>query len=94
VRRFVTALAIALALIGAGTNLATATTVTTAPSTTQAIAVGNPPSVIPLPNSGQEPKASGDRGGWAQLTLFAVMVGGLCLIGGRITWSARRARRG
>ncbi len=29
--------------------------------------------VIPLPNSGVKPQSSGDRGGWAQLTLWALL---------------------
>jgi len=38
---------------------------------------GNP---IPRPNSGHEPENPGDRGGWVQLTLLALTVGGVAVI--------------
>ena len=38
------------------------------------------PRVIPLPNSGAAPLASGDRGGWAQITIFVLLVSGIALV--------------
>lgn len=35
----------------------------------------------PQPNCGMKPKASGDRGGWMQYTVFAVMISALAVIG-------------
>jgi hypothetical protein len=42
--------------------------------------------VIPLPNSGVKPQSSGDRGGWVQLTLWALITVGLGSMFGRIAW--------
>ncbi|CAN5697720.1 hypothetical protein BH24ACT3_BH24ACT3_11420 [soil metagenome] len=50
--------------------------------------------IIPEPNSGREPDQPGDRGGWAQLGLLAVMVGAVVLIAVLIIRSSRRARGG
>jgi hypothetical protein len=49
--------------------------------------------VVPLPNSGRAPQASGDRGGWAQLALFGIMTAGLALVGVRITLATRQRAR-
>ena len=35
----------------------------------------------PRPNCGSKPQASGDRGGWMQYTVFAVMLSSLGIIG-------------
>ena len=50
------------------------------------------PSGIPQPNSGHAPQASGDRGGWAQLTLLLLILLGLAFIGWRIFRSVRASR--
>jgi hypothetical protein len=50
-------------------------------------------SVIPLPNSGRAPEASGDRGGAAQLALFGIMAAGCALIFGRVLWAAHQRSR-
>jgi hypothetical protein len=42
--------------------------------------------VIPLPNSGVKPQSSGDRGGWVQLMLWALITVGLGSMFGRIAW--------
>ncbi|MGE0308739.1 MAG: hypothetical protein AB7N61_00730 [Acidimicrobiia bacterium] len=49
--------------------------------------------VIPLPNSGVKPQSSGDRGGWAQLTLWALIVVGLASMFGRIAWGMYKHSR-
>jgi hypothetical protein len=69
---------------------------TTVPPTTTTLAVLPMPSGIELPNSGQAPVFSGDRGGWAQLTLFGVMTAGMVAIFIRICLAVRlrtKARR-
>lgn len=53
---------------------------------------GNLGRMIPRPNSGSEPESPSDRGGWLQLTVLAVMVGGLVVIGGLIVRESRRAK--
>ena len=66
-----------------------------APDTTPPTAAGSDDgnSVIPAPNSGRAPDASGDRGGWAQLTLFALMTLGMAFIAGVVVRSAVRRNR-
>jgi hypothetical protein len=53
----------------------------------------NDRSVIPAPNSGREPSESGDRGGWAQLTLFGLMAAGSAVIFGRVLWAGHQRSR-
>ena len=53
---------------------------------------GNLGRMIPRPNSGREPESPSDRGGWLQLTVLAVMVGGLVVIGGLVVRESRRAK--
>lgn len=45
----------------------------------------------PLPGCGREPTSSGDRGGWQQLLLFGIMMGGITIIFWRVA-NAVRAR--
>jgi hypothetical protein len=89
VRRVVVVLALAGALtVGPGPAVeATAQTTTTLP-----VDQGDR-SVIPAPNSGREPEESGDRGGWAQLTVFGIMAAGSAVIFGRVLWAARQKSR-
>ena len=44
------------------------------------------------PNSGREPESPSDRGGWLQLTVLAVMVGGLVVIGSLVVRESRKAK--
>ena len=53
---------------------------------------GSKPHIIPRPGEGHAPKNPGDPGGWEQLTLFAVMLGGMVGIGVVIFWGGRKAR--
>jgi hypothetical protein len=46
----------------------------------------------PKPGCGRDPVRSGDRGGWMQWTVFAVMIGAIGFIGWRIVAGGRRAR--
>jgi len=43
----------------------------------------------PLPGCGRQPTSSGDRGGWQQLLLFAVMFGGMSIIFWRVFLAVR-----
>ncbi|MGA0878001.1 MAG: hypothetical protein ACO3SP_02675 [Ilumatobacteraceae bacterium] len=47
----------------------------------------------PLPGCGREPTSSGDRGGWQQLLLFGIMIGGIAIIFLRITRAIRARDR-
>jgi hypothetical protein len=87
VRRALVALALAVALIMGPAAEATAQTTTTVPVD------HDDRSVIPAPNSGREPSESGDRGGWAQLTLFGIMAAGSAIIFGRVLWAAHQKSR-
>ncbi len=49
--------------------------------------------IIPLPNSGVAPQAPGDRGGWAQVTLFFLILTGMCVVFFMATRSARQRTR-
>ena len=83
-----------VALVAGPATMARAATV--APPTTTALTVLPIPSGIELPNSGQAPEFSGDRGGWAQLTLFGVMTAGMLVIFIRVCVAVRlrtKARR-
>ena len=62
-----------------------------ATTTTLPVDSGNR-SVIPLPNSGKEPEDPGDRGGWAQLLLFGILLAGSGFIFGRVLWAARQRK--
>lgn len=48
----------------------------------------------PLPGCGREPTGPGDRGGWQQLLLFGVMLGGMAVIFVRVYFSVRSRDRG
>jgi hypothetical protein len=95
VRRAVVALFLAGALavgpaIGAE---AQSTARSTTQSTTTLPVDQDDRSVIPAPNSGREPSESGDRGGWAQLTLFGLMAAGSAVIFGRVLWAGHQKSR-
>jgi len=47
----------------------------------------------PLPGCGREPTSPGDRGGWQQLLLFGVMLGGMAVIFVRVYFSVRSRDR-
>jgi hypothetical protein len=87
VRRAVVAFSLAAALVvgPAGASMAQSTTTLPADQGDR--------SVIPAPNSGQEPSESGDRGGWAQLTLFGIMAAGSAVIFGRVLWAGHQKSR-
>ena len=53
---------------------------------------GNLGRIIPRPNSGREPESPSDRGGWLQLTVLVVMVGGLAVIGSLVVRESRKAK--
>jgi hypothetical protein len=100
-RRLVAGLAVAVALVAApaGAGWTADASPTTAPADTTTpteLTVLPLPSGIELPNSGQAPVNSGDRGGWAQLTLFGVMMAAMIAIFVRVAYAVRqrtRARR-
>ncbi|MFM7536226.1 MAG: hypothetical protein ACKO91_10620 [Acidimicrobiales bacterium] len=62
----------------------------TAPRPTAAGAEGNS---LPRPNSGAEPQASGDRGGWAQLVLMVLVFAAVAAVIGRIAWATSKRTR-
>ena len=90
-------MALSVVLVGGPARLGSADTgPTTTPTVTTAPTVLSMPSGIELPNSGQSPLYSGDRGGWAQLSLFGVMTAGMLAIFVRIGYATRqrtKARR-
>lgn len=47
----------------------------------------------PLPGCGREPTSPGDRGGWQQLLLFGIMLGGMAIIFVRVYFSVRSRDR-
>lgn len=47
----------------------------------------------PLPGCGREPTGPGDRGGWQQLLLFGIMLGGMAVIFVRVFFSVRSRDR-
>jgi hypothetical protein len=53
---------------------------------------GNLGRIIPRPNSGREPESPSDRGGWLQLSVLVVMVGGLVVIGSLVVRESRKAK--
>jgi hypothetical protein len=95
VRRAVVALSLAGALaVGPAVGAeAQSTARSTAQSTTTLPVDQDDRSVIPAPNSGREPSESGDRGGWAQLTLFGLMAAGSAVIFGRVLWAGHQKSR-
>lgn len=51
------------------------------------------PHIIPRPGSGKAPTEPGDRGGWQQIAVLVVMIGGLGILG-LLAWrSSVKARR-
>jgi hypothetical protein len=95
VRRAVVALSLAGALaVGPAVGAeAQSTARSTAQSTTTLPVDQDDRSVIPAPNSGREPSESGDRGGWAQLTLFGLMAAGSAVIFARVLWAGHQKSR-
>jgi hypothetical protein len=95
VRRAVVALSLAGALaVGPAVGAeAQSTARSTTRSTTTLPVDQDDRSVIPAPNSGREPSESGDRGGWAQLTLFGLMAAGSAVIFGRVLWAGHQKSR-
>lgn len=82
---------VAACLLGAGPALADSSS---PPPTLKTIdTVDGDARLIPLPNSGRAPQASGDRGGWAQIALFCTMTAGMVVIGLRIAHATRRRDR-
>ena len=70
---------------------ATSAALPTAPRPTAAgSAEGNS---LPRPNSGAEPQASGDRGGWAQLVLMVLVFAAVAAVIGRIAWATAKRTR-
>ncbi len=51
------------------------------------------PRIIPLPNTGHEPRDPGDRGGWWQEALFFSMCGAVLLIAALVWRDSRKQRR-
>jgi len=47
----------------------------------------------PMPGCGREPTSPGDRGGWQQLALFGIMLGGMVVIFVRVYLSVRSRDR-
>jgi hypothetical protein len=48
--------------------------------------------IIGSPEAGPDPEDAGDRGGWAQLTLAGVMLGGVLFIARRVVKESRSGR--
>ncbi|QXC59871.1 hypothetical protein KSP35_16005 [Aquihabitans sp. G128] len=89
------ALALALVLIGGVAVVALTTDDGTATDrTTQVSDEAAKPESIPQPGSGTAPKNAADRGGSEQLALFGVMLGGMVLIGVVIFRGGKRAKAG
>ena len=89
--RVVRRAAVAL-FITIGVALSAPTAARAAETTTTILDQGDR-SVIPAPNSGRPPEDAGDRGGWAQLTLFGIVLAGSVLIFGRVLWAAHQRSR-
>lgn len=49
--------------------------------------------IIGSPDAGPDPEDAGDRGGWAQLTLALLLLGGVLFIGSRILHESRQGRQ-
>lgn len=63
-------------------------------STTTEAEAPESPSIIPRPNSGQEPDDAGDRGGTLQTIVFVIVVAGVVVIGALVVRESRKARKG
>lgn len=63
------------------------------PSSPTTLAEQELPGIIPKPNSGRKPEQPGDRGGALQTITFAVIMGGLAVIGVVIARSTARTTR-
>lgn len=63
------------------------------PSSPTTLAEQELPGIIPKPNSGRKPEQPGDRGGALQTITFAVIMGGLAVIGVVISRSTARTTR-
>lgn len=91
--RWVSVLVLVTGLGVAGLHHATPVAAQQGPTTTVGEGLeGNLGRMIPRPNSGREPESPSDRGGWLQLTVLAVMVGGLVVIGGLVVRESRKAK--
>ncbi len=84
-RRLLVVLVLASLLL----SLSSAAIAQDSPSTTDAVGQSRP-RILPRPNSGEAPQASGDRGGAAQLGLLAVVV---VVIGGTVVHLVRQSQR-
>jgi hypothetical protein len=80
---------------------ATSAALPTAPATSAALPTAPRPTAagsaegnsLPRPNSGAEPQASGDRGGWAQLVLMVLVFAAVAAVIGRIAWATAKRTR-
>lgn len=52
------------------------------------------PGIVPRPGEGTAPEEPGDRGGWAQLALFALMLGAMVAIAVVVVRGTKRTRAG
>lgn len=82
------AVATLVVALGLSVGLAAPAVADSGPSTTLTTLAS--PSAIELPNSGPAPEHSGDRGGWAQLTLFGLMTAGMLAIFVRVAYATRQ----
>jgi hypothetical protein len=95
----VTAVLVSSVLVVAGPGLvATAAGQTPEPPLTTGSSAPDPdagqgvPPIIPEPNSGETPDDPGDRGGWQQLAVLGLVIGGLGLIAVLVVREGRRKR--
>jgi hypothetical protein len=65
----------------------------TSPPTSAEYDLGRCVSALPPPGCGDAPKASGDRGGWAQMLLFGIVAAGMAAIAIVVIRSTRRRDR-
>jgi len=89
VRRVLVVAALALAAVLAGPTVAAAQE-REEPPVTPEVPVGD---IVPKPNSGEEPRDAGDRGGALQLTVLALVVGAIGYGGWRLAVRIRDADR-
>jgi hypothetical protein len=61
-------------------------------STTTSVTAPPDQDIIPEPNEGRPPQDAGDRGGWLQLTVLALILVGVGLIAWRVVRDGRRKR--
>lgn len=85
-------LVVLVTLAGAGVAATPATG--QASSTTSTLVDPDATGILPQPDSGTPPDDAGDRGGWAQLAVLGLTVGGVAVVGLLAARSARRARAG